>query len=94
MTPLTHTEISTALKNLPGWQLERGAIVQTFEFADFVAAMAFVNRVAVAAEAAGHHPDIDIRWNHVRLALSSHDAGGITSKDIDLADSILHLTHL
>jgi len=70
---------------LPDWQIESGELVRTFKFEDFVAAMGFVNRVADLAEAAAHHPDIDIRYNRVRLALVTHDAGGITGKDFDLA---------
>jgi 4a-hydroxytetrahydrobiopterin dehydratase len=61
---------------------------QSFEFEDFVAAMRFVNSVAEAAERAGHHPDIDIRYNKVRLALSSHDSGGLTERDTALAAEI------
>ena len=57
-------------------------------FKDFVGAMSFVNQVAEKAEAAGHHPDIDIRYNKVRLALVSHDAAGLTKRDFDLAASI------
>ncbi len=79
MTPLTQT----------GWQLGIGGesreLVREFVFADFVAAIAFVNRLAAAAESAGHHPDIDIRYNRVRVALVTHDAGGITQKDVALA---------
>jgi 4a-hydroxytetrahydrobiopterin dehydratase len=73
------------LENLPGWQIESGELVRTFQFKDFVASLAFVNRVGQAAEAAGHHPDIDIRYNRVRLALVTHDAGGLTEKDFALA---------
>jgi 4a-hydroxytetrahydrobiopterin dehydratase len=73
------------LENLPGWQIEAGELVKTFPFKDFVASLKFVNKVGDAAEAAGHHPDIDIRYNKVRLALVTHDAGGITGKDFDLA---------
>jgi 4a-hydroxytetrahydrobiopterin dehydratase len=73
------------LENLPGWQIEAGELVKTFQFKDFVASLKFVNKVGDAAEAAGHHPDIDIRYNKVRLALVTHDAGGITEKDFDLA---------
>lgn len=64
---------------------QAGEIVREVEFPDFVAAMEFVNLVATKAEAAGHHPDIDIRYNRVRLALVSHDAGGLTQRDFDLA---------
>jgi 4a-hydroxytetrahydrobiopterin dehydratase len=59
--------------------------VRTFKFKDFVGSLAFVNKVGELAEKAGHHPDIDIRYNKVRLALVTHDAGGITAKDFDLA---------
>jgi len=60
-------------------------LVRTFTFQDFVGALRFVNRVADLAEAASHHPDIDIRYNRVRLALTTHDAGGLTGKDFELA---------
>jgi 4a-hydroxytetrahydrobiopterin dehydratase len=53
--------------------------------------MAFVNRVAEAAESAGHHPDIDVRYNHVRLWLVTHDAGGITAKDVEMAGKLCHI---
>lgn len=91
MTPLSDAEIRTALASLPGWMLEQGALSQTFEFADFLGSMAFVNHVALDAEAHGHHPDIDIRWNKVKLTLATHDVGGITRKDVDLAASIQRL---
>ena len=68
-----------------GWSLRGNEIVRTFVFADFVAAMRFVNAVAEAAEAADHHPDIDIRYNKVTLALTTHDSGGLTEKDFALA---------
>jgi 4a-hydroxytetrahydrobiopterin dehydratase len=70
---------------LPGWQIESGELVRTFQFKDFRAALGFVNKVGEAAEAAGHHPDIDIRYNKVRLSLVTHDAGGLTEKDFLLA---------
>jgi 4a-hydroxytetrahydrobiopterin dehydratase len=73
---------------IPDWNLEGGNLVRTFVFTDFREAMSFVNSVAALAERAGHHPDIDIRYNKVRLALSSHDAGGITEKDFALAAEI------
>jgi len=60
-------------------------IHRTYQFKDFPAAMKFVNAVARAAEKAWHHPDIDIRWNKVTLALTTHDAGGLTEKDFSLA---------
>jgi 4a-hydroxytetrahydrobiopterin dehydratase len=73
---------------LPHWNEDQDEIIREAEFSDFVAAMSFVNAVAGKAEAAGHHPDIDIRYNKVRLALVSHDAGGLTQRDFDLAESI------
>ena len=62
--------------------------MRTFQFESFCDAVAFVNKVAGMAEKAGHHPDIDIRYNRVRLALVSHDAGGLTDKDFDLAAGV------
>jgi 4a-hydroxytetrahydrobiopterin dehydratase len=88
MTVLSPTEISLHLGTLPAWHTDSGELVRTFQFEDFRAAMAFVNGVAELAEAAGHHPDIDIRYNRVRLALVSHDAGGLTAKDFGLATSV------
>ena len=85
MSPLSETEVTSRLSSLPTWQVERGELVRVFNFADFRAAMGFVNQVAELAEAAGHHPDIDIRYNKVRLGLVSHEAGGLTAKDFDLA---------
>jgi 4a-hydroxytetrahydrobiopterin dehydratase len=81
MAKLTEVEIEAVLAEQPEWRLESGALVRDWTFQDFVEAMAFVNRVAELAEEANHHPDIDIRYNKVRLALVSHDAGGITKRD-------------
>jgi 4a-hydroxytetrahydrobiopterin dehydratase len=88
MPILTPAQVQESLSTLPGWQVAGNEIIQSFRFADFVEAMRFVNAVAAAAEEAGHHPDIDIRYNTVRLALSSHDAGGITERDTALAAAI------
>lgn len=85
MPPLSEHEIKSKLVSVPDWQVESGELVRTFLFKDFVASLAFVNKVGSLAEQAGHHPDIDIRYNKVRLALVTHDAGGITQKDFDLA---------
>ncbi len=85
---LDDSQIQTALASLPQWKLDHGELVQTATFADFQQAMRFVNHVAELAENAGHHPDIDIRYNKVRLALVTHDAGGITQNDIRLAQAI------
>ena len=85
MAKLTATQIKTSLRSAPNWKKKGSAIARTCEFKDFVAAMRFVNAVAVLAEKAGHHPDIDIRWNKVTLALTTHDQGGLTEKDFALA---------
>ena len=88
MQKLKEQELQDAVTHLSQWKLEEGKLVRDWEFPDFVAAMEFVNRVASLAEAAGHHPDIDIRYNCVRLALVTHDSGGITAKDADMAASL------
>jgi 4a-hydroxytetrahydrobiopterin dehydratase len=85
MPALSLEQAQSMLAALPEWQINSGELVRTYKFADFVAALGFVNRVGQLAEKAGHHPDIDIRYNKVRLALVTHDAGGLTSKDFDLA---------
>jgi 4a-hydroxytetrahydrobiopterin dehydratase len=85
---LTDPEIQKALSSLPGWQKNGIAIQRVFQFPDFKAAMQFVNKVADAAEQANHHPDIDIRYNKVTMALVSHDSGGVTQRDIRMAERI------
>ena len=88
MAVLTDSEIQEALGNLKGWQRQGKAIQRIFEFPDFKAAMEFVNKIADAAEQANHHPDIDIRYNKVTMALVSHDAGGVTQRDVKMARRI------
>ena len=85
MGALLGKEIGSRMVTVPDWQLESGELVRTFLFKDFRGSLKFVNEVGELAEQAGHHPDIDIRYNKVRLALVTHDAGGITEKDFDLA---------
>lgn len=85
MGSLSENEIKSKLVSIPDWQVESGELVRTFLFKDFRGSLKFVNEVGELAEQAGHHPDIDIRYNKVRLALVTHDAGGITGKDFDLA---------
>jgi len=85
MGALSEHEIKSKLVTVPDWQLESGELVRTFLFKDFRGSLKFVNGIGELAEEAGHHPDIDIRYNKVRLALVTHDAGGITEKDFDLA---------
>ena len=86
--PLSDSEIAAALPALPGWNLSGKAIERTFKFPDFVAAMAFVNRIAGTAEEANHHPDIAIHYNQVTLSLWSHDSGGVTKRDLKMAGTI------
>jgi len=78
-------KIILALSALPEWQCHGDIISRTFAFKDFPAAMTFVNQSADLAEQAQHHPDVDIRWNKVTLALTTHDADGLTEKDFALA---------
>lgn len=85
---LTDAEVQTALASLPHWEKHGIVIERKYEFKDFVEAMKFVNQVADAAEAAGHHPDIRIVYNKVTLQLTSHDSGGITQRDIKMAGTI------
>jgi 4a-hydroxytetrahydrobiopterin dehydratase len=85
MTPLDQSARNRFLTDHPDWKLDGASITRTFVFVDFNEAMGFVNRVALAAEVADHHPDIDIRWNKVTLVLSTHDEGALTAKDTDLA---------
>jgi 4a-hydroxytetrahydrobiopterin dehydratase len=88
MPVLTDQEIQQALGSLQGWQQNGKAIQRVFRFPDFKAAMQFVNKVADAAEKANHHPDIDIRYNTVTMALVSHDSGGVTQRDVRMAGVI------
>lgn len=85
MKTLTEQEITDQLATIPEWSELNGAIQRTYQFKDFARAMAFVNKVAKAAEDTQHHPDILVRWNKVTLTLSTHDAGGITDKDFAMA---------
>jgi 4a-hydroxytetrahydrobiopterin dehydratase len=88
MQKLDENELKEAVADLPGWRLDEGKLVCDFSFPDFVATMDFVNKIAAEAESAGHHPDIDIRYNKVRLGLVTHDAGGITTKDVEMAEQL------
>ncbi len=85
MPALSAEQAQVNLGKLKGWQIEAGQLVKTFQFHHFRESLAFVNKIGELAESAGHHPDIDIRYSRVRLSLSTHDAGGITEKDFDLA---------
>ena len=92
-TVLDEQEIEQRLAGLAGWRREQDTIVRECKFADFAAAVAFVDRVAQLAEAANHHPDMLVHgYNGVRLTLSTHSAGGLTAADFDLAAQIDGLT--
>ena len=88
MTLLTENEITAGLAGLPAWTREGEAIVRTLEAPSFLAGIDLVGQVARIAEDADHHPDIDIRWRTLRFALSTHSAGGLTARDLDLAHAI------
>jgi 4a-hydroxytetrahydrobiopterin dehydratase len=88
MSLLSPDAVQQSLQNLPQWKIEGQEIVRHFHFPDFATAMVFVNQVADKAERANHHPDIDIRYNKVRLALISHDKGGLTDRDMKMAREI------
>lgn len=85
---LSPDEITQALRELPGWEHTGEEIARTIRFPSFMDGMQFVNRVAELAEAADHHPDIDIRYRNVCFALVTHDEGGLTEKDVSLARQI------
>lgn len=94
MTRLSDTRVQERLAATAGWTLnEAGEITRTFELAGFPQALLFVNAVGWLAEAADHHPDIVICYRRVTLTLSTHDAGGLTDKDFDLAAQINALGH-
>jgi len=81
MPKLNSAAVREALQTVPGWKRRGGEIHRRFTFDDFAAAFAFVTQVAKHAQAKDHHPDVDIRYNQVTLALSTHSEGGLTEKD-------------
>ncbi len=85
MTLLDESALREALGGMAGWTVSHGELEKTYSFSSFPAGVAFVGRVAEAAERAGHHPDIDIRYDKVTLRLSTHSEGGITAKDLAVA---------
>jgi len=85
---LSDEQVKSRLGEVKGWMLEGKEIRKSVKHSDFVHAMGFVNSVALLAEKMNHHPDIDIRWNTVNLALSTHSEGGLTDLDFELAQAI------
>lgn len=85
---LSDLEIQRALAGLPGWSRRGDTLTKTYAFEKFADGIAFVGRVAQAADEMNHHPDIDIRYTKILMSLSTHDAGGITQADLTLAERI------
>ena len=90
-TPLTGEDLSRAVAALPGWSLENGKLHREFRFPDFVRAFAFMSAAALVAEARDHHPVWSNVYNRVVVDLTTHDAGGITQNDLDLAQKMNEL---
>ncbi|MEM1083574.1 MAG: 4a-hydroxytetrahydrobiopterin dehydratase [Verrucomicrobiota bacterium] len=88
---LENEEIESALKKLPAWEIEGKAITRTVEFEEFMEGIDFVNLLADVAEEAQHHPDITINYTRVVISLTTHDAGGVTEADLELAQRVDHL---
>ena len=86
--PLTPEQINALPGELSGWRLENGKLQRELRFADFSEAFGFMARVALAAEALGHHPEWSNVWNRVSIALTTHDTGGLSSLDLELARRI------
>jgi len=88
MAQLSNEQVTAALAGLPGWARMGDSLTKTFTFRTFPEGIGFVDRIALVAEELAHHPDITINYNRVTLALSTHDEGGITEKDVALAERI------
>jgi 4a-hydroxytetrahydrobiopterin dehydratase len=88
LSKLSDVEIQRALGSLPGWARRGEVLTKTYTFPKFADGIAFVQRIARAADAVDHHPDIDIRYTKIVCTLSTHDAGGITAMDLSLASTI------
>ncbi|NJM73539.1 MAG: 4a-hydroxytetrahydrobiopterin dehydratase [Scytonema sp. RU_4_4] len=82
---LTEAEIQERASHLPDWIVEESTLQSIYNFKNFIQAIEFVNKLVEPAESAGHHPDIEISYNKVKISLTTHDAGGLTQKDFDLA---------
>lgn len=88
---LRQTELETALSSLPSWTLKDNKLHREYKFADFVTAFGFMTSVALVAQGMDHHPEWFNVWNVVRVDLATHDAGGITSLDVELAQAMEEL---
>ncbi len=85
---LSAEEIETALKDLKGWKTESAFLKKRFEFQNFAESLRFVNRVGAIAERQDHHPDIFFGWGYAEFSITTHDTGGLTQNDVDLAEDI------
>ena len=85
---LTEAQIVEGMARIPQWERVGDRIVRDFQFADFVAALGFIVEVGALAERAQHHPEITNTYGHVRISLTTHDAGGLTTRDLQLAEAI------
>lgn len=92
MAVLSEQEVGEALAELPGWEAAGGRLTKEYVVGDFREAVALVVRIAFEAEAANHHPDLDVRYNRLRVGLSTHSEGGVTEKDLDLARTVESLS--
>jgi len=88
---LTLEEIETAIADLSGWTMENKNLKKRFEFANFAESLAFVNRVGAIAEELDHHPDTTFGWGYAEFSITTHDTGGLTQNDFDLAEAIENL---
>lgn len=89
---LTSAEIASQSSRLSGWTVEGAKLQTTRKFKDFIAAIEFVNKLVAPSESAGHHPDIEISYNQVKITLTTHDAGGLTQNDFNLAEIISQIS--
>lgn len=88
MALLSEDELEEYLAEMPGWELVGKAIEREFEFEDFVGSVRFVDALVAPAEAMNHHPDLAISWNKVTVTITNHAEGGVTMKDLDLAEQV------
>lgn len=89
---LTESDIQQQVSRLNGWTTDGTKLERKYKFKDFVQAIEFVNKLVDPAESAGHHPDIEISYNNVKITLTTHDAGGLTQNDFDLAKVISEIS--
>jgi 4a-hydroxytetrahydrobiopterin dehydratase len=94
VTRLSASEINEKLQSVTGWKIQHQRLICTYEFANFVQAIAFVNRLLPPAETLAHHPDLEISYNRVKIALTTHDVGGLSRLDFELAQVIANISQI